>query len=63
MIRWEKDHFGRHYLNIGRGFFCVGFGPVAFIERVWWRGELVYYDHEAMREGQRRRKALGLDQG
>ena len=53
---------GRRYLNVGRGFFCVGCGPVALIERVWWRGKLIYWNERALREGQRRRKVIGMDQ-
>lgn len=39
------DHFGRRYLNvIPGGWLCLGFGPVAFIERIWLCRKLVYYD-------------------
>jgi len=46
---------GRRWVNIGRGWLAVGFGPVALVERVWWRGREIYRDHVAHAEGVRRR--------
>lgn len=48
---------GRYYVHLGP--LCVGFGPVAFVERVWWRSRMLYYDYPAYLEGVRRRHAEG----
>jgi predicted lipoprotein len=33
---------GRLWVNIGSGLFAIGFGPKRFVERVWWRKQMVY---------------------
>ena len=34
---------GRKWINIGKGWFAIGFGPSKFIERIYWRKKLVYW--------------------
>lgn len=40
MIHLAKCWTGRLWINLGAGWFAVGFGPHKFIERVMWRGKL-----------------------
>lgn len=42
MIHFAKCWTGRRWLNIGRGFLALGFGPSRVVERVMWRGRYVY---------------------
>lgn len=41
MLHIAKDWTGRRYINVGRGWLCVGWAR-GRVERVWWRGNLVY---------------------
>lgn len=51
---WER----RWWLEIGPpGFFAVGFGPVALLERFYCMGKLRWGNVAALREAQRRRAA------
>jgi len=34
---------GRKWLNVGRGFLAIGFGPGKLIERIYWRKRLVWF--------------------
>lgn len=43
MISLARCWTGRRWLNIGKGFLAIGFGPAFFIERVYWRGKLVWF--------------------
>jgi hypothetical protein len=43
MIHLDRCWTGRRWINIGRGFLAVGFGPNKFVERIHWRGKLVWY--------------------
>lgn len=50
----KRDWTGRRWLQLGP--LAIGFGPVAFIERIWWRGKVIYADYAAYLEGVRRRR-------
>jgi len=50
MISFARCWTGRRWVNIGKGFFAIGFGPHKFgsgprrfVERVYWRGKLVWF--------------------
>jgi len=43
VIDFEHCFTGRRWINIGSGFFAIGFGPKHFIERIYWRKKLVYW--------------------
>lgn len=53
-IRWHRDRItGRRWLSLGK--LHLGFGPVAFLERIHWGERRVYADYTAYLEGVRRR--------
>lgn len=58
-MKWISFHrcqiTGRFWINVNRGWFAVGFGPVAFVERIFFHRRLVYYDYPAYLEGVRQR--------
>lgn len=58
MIRWFErlDFTGGRWLELGP--LSIRFGPIALVERFYWRGEMVYADAEAHAAAARQR---GID--
>jgi hypothetical protein len=48
-MKYRKDRYGHRWVTVGR--LSVAFGQRAFIERVWWRGKMVYADKKAYYKG------------
>lgn len=42
MLKFVKCWTGRRWIDIGNGWFAIGFGPNKFIERIYWKGGLIY---------------------
>jgi hypothetical protein len=43
LIHLARCWTGRRWINLGSGWLAIGFGPRRLIERIWWRGKLVWW--------------------
>ena len=43
MIEFAKCWTGRRWINISRGLLAVGLGPRLPVERIVWRGNLIWF--------------------